>query len=541
MNPRERKGRPRSPEKALQSPSSLLRARHAPEFSAAFIEEPKLTFGGNHQTVDPKVGLALYGPIDLSDPARRSVVRVGLIGTGPLVDLARSWFARCERKITPIRLQRVDGVVKRVHMDPTVFTPFPGTEMAFGTRFVLSDATTETLSAREVAEVEKIGLFEPRVTRLVNLVVERLRVLMDKASPPDVVVCSLPTKLRRLCTTPTRHRHRKASARTAAAALAADLEEDARVGQGNLFDIAAIHGINLENPTGEHSIFHHGLKARAMATNIPTQLVWEDTLVGATTVEDDATRAWNFWTGMFYKAGGVPWRVSGLSTGTCYAGIAFYREKDNPRLRSCMAQVFSPDENEGIVLRSEPFQWDGWQSPHLPEQLASDLMRRIVDAYTGHRRQPPSRVVVHKWQRYWPEERAGFEAALTQLVDSYDLVAFGDRGLRLFRAGIEPPLRGTMVQLGPGNALLYTLGYVPFLGQYPGMRVPKPLEIAEHIGSGSLRQVSQEILALTKLDWNSSRFAGRQPITTAFSEDVGHILAELPAGIAPKTQYRFYM
>ena len=64
-----------------------------------------------------------------------------------------------------------------------------------------------------------------------------------------------------------------------------------------------------------------------MVHGIPVQLAWQVTLEGGPTVEDDATRAWNFWTGVYYKSGGVPWRVTGLERGTCYVGVAFYRDK----------------------------------------------------------------------------------------------------------------------------------------------------------------------------------------------------------------------
>jgi hypothetical protein len=168
-------------------------------------------------------------------------------------------------------------------------------------------------------------------------------------------------------------------------------------------------------------------------------------------------------------------------------------------------------------------------------------MTRVLDAYKAHVKQRPTRVVVHKWQRYWEDERASFEQALAPVVNSFDLVSFSDRGLRCFRPGQEPPLRGTMVQLSEGNCLLYTRGYVSYLGVYPGARVPRPIEIVEHHGSASLRQICQEVLALSKMDWNSAMFAGKEPITTAFSEDVGHILAELPGGVEARPQYRFYM
>jgi hypothetical protein len=73
------------------------------------------------------------------------------------------------------------------------------------------------------------------------------------------------------------------------------------------------------------------------------------------------------------------------------------------------------------------------------------------------------------------------------------------------------------------------------------MRVPRPLEIIEHHGSGSMTEIAREILALTKLDWNTTMFAGKEPITTAFAEDVGRILAELPHNVQAKPSYRFYM
>ncbi len=191
-------------------------------------------------------------------------------------------------------------------------------------------------------------------------------------------------------------------------------------------------------------------------------------------------------------------------------------------------------------MRGQPFKWTSLTSPHLTEQLAQDLMRQVLIEYERHLGHRPSRVVVHKWSRYWDDERLGFDAALHD-VTTIDYVAFGDRGIRYFRLGNHPPIRGTLITLTQGNALLYTRGYVPLLGAYVGARVPRPIEIVEHFGATTLTLICQEILSLTKLDWNTADFAGKEPITTAFSGDVGHILAELPPGATPRTLYRFYM
>jgi hypothetical protein len=514
-------------------PAATLSAHRPPSFTTVFIAEPKLQFGGKQQAVDPKTGLGLFGPFDMTEPSRRQVVRLAIVGSGPLIDLTRSWIERSGSKIWPMRKKkRKDGRVILEPMDPRAFTAFPGVQEAFGAQFIAADTLVETLGLKELAPLLKIEPFESRVAHLVRVVTERLQVLADKPSPPDVAIVALPTDVRELVTIPSRHRR--------AAKERIKVSDPNAEKQGSLLQFLRDEVEKGEDESEpEHSVFHDSLKAYGMGPGIPTQLVWQGTLEGTVSVEDDATRAWNFWTGIYYKAGGVPWRVSGLPAGTCFVGVAFYRDKRDGTLRSCLAQAFS-DQGEGLVLRSEPFKWEGSKSPHLPKDIAADLMKRVLNAYQAHLKQSPSRVVVHKWQRYWPDELIGFQDALSD-VHSYDLLAFGSRGIRFFRAGQEPPLRGTVIQLAATNALLYTRGYVPFLGEYAGMRVPRPIEIVEHHGSASMTQLCQEIMALTKLDWNSAMFAGKEPITTAFSEEVGHILAELPKGVVPRPQYRFYM
>jgi hypothetical protein len=76
---------------------------------------------------------------------------------------------------------------------------------------------------------------------------------------------------------------------------------------------------------------------------------------------------------------------------------------------------------------------------------------------------------------------------------------------------------------------------------YPGMRIPNPLEIVEHYGDTSAERVCSEILALTKLNWNSCAFASADPVTIGFSKQVATILKELPEGTEPLERYRFYI
>jgi len=68
-----------------------------------------------------------------------------------------------------------------------------------------------------------------------------------------------------------------------------------------------------------------------------------------------------------------------------------------------------------------------------------------------------------------------------------------------------------------------------------------PLEIIEHHGHSSAEVVCREILALTKVNWNSCNFASVEPITLQFARTVGRVMRELPPDVPAARLYRFYM
>jgi hypothetical protein len=279
--------------------------------------------------------------------------------------------------------------------------------------------------------------------------------------------------------------------------------------------------LGIEDQERGHQNLRRVIKAEAMEFGIPTQLVWPHTF------------------------GAAPWRLDEVEPGTCYVGVSFYRDngEKSPTLRTTMAQAFTA-AGDGYVLRGSTFEWDSTEygpSPHLDSSNASALMRGVLELYQRQNRGAlPSRIVVHKSSRYWDEELAGFREACTT-VPRTDFVALGRRGIQFYRPGIYPPLRGTFVRLSDDDLLLYTVGYIPYLRTYPGARVPQPIGIIEHHGDSAWDVVLKEIIGLTKMNWNTADFACSEPITLAFSHRVGQILAELPAPLSPRQEYRFYM
>lgn len=60
-------------------------------------------------------------------------------------------------------------------------------------------------------------------------------------------------------------------------------------------------------------------------------------------------------------------------------------------------------------------------------------------------------------------------------------------------------------------------------------------------GSRAVTDVISELIALTRMNWNSADFAAAEPITLGFARTVGLILSELPPDVTPETVFRYYM
>ncbi len=505
----------------------------SPAFEAGLLSEPHLWFGGRHAHVDPKTGLALYGPYTLTGQPRPSLsqIIIGVVGPAPMLADAEQWLNACRGMLTN------DG------SQPFLYPHFPGCNGGhpFQCELVLGDTWQETIKPAELTAALAIPDFYARVKRVVSIYIQAIETLAQREPRPQVILCCFPQEVIDACAV----RRTKTGEEKR---IKVSLRERKALRSGNTQQLLLPFE---EEEDYEHQNLRRGLKAEAMQFGIPTQIVWPHTLQlvgtarsgGGGTVQDIATRAWNFITALYHKAGGSPWRLADMEGGTCYVGISFYKELGaTPFMRTSMAQAFTAS-GDGYVLRGNPFEWDQGKSPspHLDQAMAAALLRNVLELYQRQNRGSlPSRIVVHKTSRFWEEELAGFQEAC-QLVPRKDFIAFGSRGLQFYRTGIYPPLRGTYIKVSETDLLLYTSGYVPYLRTYPGARTPMPLEIIEHVGDSPWLVILKEILALTKMNWNTAYFAQRKPITIAFAQEVGHILAELPEQLPLRPEYRYYM
>jgi hypothetical protein len=507
----------------------------SPLFDAFYIEEPKLIFGSGSASVDPKAGLEAYGPFGIETAGLRTI-RVGVVGTGDGIQRFVNFMQRCQWPVPA-------GFNKRNKpLDPHTYPDFPGCSIEHTFRCIFqTDSAIQhrTIHGELFANAVKGGAPQQKVEAVVQLLIPQLTALAEMDPQPDVVVLLLPASVERDCAAlgaafagrklpqSPRERWEKKMRRVTS-----------RTGQ-SFFDFNFDVG-DAEEELTRRGFFniHHAIKAHAMATGLTTQIFWESTL-------DDphlSSVAWNLFTALYYKSGHHPWRLQSLPDRTCFVGVSFFKESPHAdaEMQTSLAQVFGA--GDGLVLKGEKAVFDRKRDrkAHLDEAGAENLLKQAIALYERHHNGPPNRVVVHKTSRYWPEEFRGFRNALGKIYH-YDFLTLDTLGTRFLRIGKKPPLRGTVIQLASRNYLIYGNGYVPYLRCYPGKRLPRPLEVVEHHGDSPAVAVCREILALTKLNWNSCAFGSGEPITVRFARSVGRILSELPVGVPPQTRYQFYM
>ena len=503
-------------------------------FHSWHISEPSLIFGDGKTHIDPKTGLAVYGPFITSDQSTSAPlsIKVGIVGTGETVGWAKQFLRGLE--------SGVNKPAKNPFQDP----PFPGFQKAFNCKLVVQDATVITIPQREVDEISKHMVFEDRVCYAVGLFTDRIESLSDVTPRPDVVLCALPHEVVNYCMAKrTKSGQWIAKTKRTEAEFVKKLRRQRELGQTFLDDFEAEVDRILEQRI-ETSNFRRGLKSKSMKYNMPTQIVLPKTITPdyeqkAKHLQNDNTIAWNISVGLYYKGSGFPWTMTRLKRGTCYVGISFYKTQETGIMRTSMAQIFTYT-GEGLILRGDKFKWEEkGRSPHLNEEQAKSLMDKVISLYESRMNETPSRVVVHKSSRYLDDEKRGFERALDN-IKYHDLIAFGRRKIRFFRCGQYPPLRGTVIKISNRRFILYTRGYTSYLRTYPGGHVPLPLDIIEMHGDSDPDTILTEILALSKMNWNSAEFSLAQPITLLFSKRVGEVMAYVN-DIDLRHEYRYYM
>jgi hypothetical protein len=356
-----------------------------------FLQEPELEFGNGGRHIDIRFGMMHYKPLDYDSTSAPNEIKVGIIGSSETIERLAVWLEKCKQ-----------GIEAKKSKQQYLFPDFPGfgEEDNLPTAISLDDRRNVTISKKSIENLLENQDRNTFIRESVKFFIEELRYIDEKTSP-DVLICALPEAL---------------------------LERMFIDEEGN--ENSSQQSSNHNSQSEVDLDFHDLLKAKAMVLRKPTQIILPETYNAgkklkasprkqkAHSIQDEATRAWNLYTALYYKALGTPWRLvrDARDLTTCYIGISFYKTLDRSKLYTSTAQIFN-ERGEGVILRGgQAEQTKDDRQPYLPAADAAELLSNALALYRREHRNLPARVVLHKTSRFIPEELKAFKMHWTNMI-----------------------------------------------------------------------------------------------------------------------------
>ncbi len=479
-----------------------------------YIEEPSLQFGQD-QHICPKAGIFNFNPFDINQ-VRPEKITVGIIGKGESIDKVLEWIESCKKHI---------GGKESRNPHPNLHLNFCGfnKEVGFKSEIVYDETYLRRLNNSEFDDIiRNTDNLEDRIKEIAELILGEIKFL-SKNKKPDIILCVLSENFI-----------------TYIQEEVKPTDEDEEEGEKEIPE----KDFDEEEVSKKEQNFRRYLKAKAMQYNVPIQIVRDRIVKPTAEMQDAATIAWNFFTALYYKASGTPWAMirKDIAETTCYAGISFFKSRDRSTTQTSIAQIFN-ELGKGVILRGEEILLKkNDRTPHLSQEQAFNLLSFSLKEYYDAVKIFPKRLVMHKTSNFSGDEIFGFSQAAKELhINQIDLVSIQQSDVRLYRSGIYPPMRGTQLTLADNHHVLYSRGSVPYYETYPGKYIPSPLEIKLAKYDESPNLICDEILALTKMNWNNTQFDRKFPITIECARNVGEILKYLDPDDEMQLKYSFYM
>jgi hypothetical protein len=485
------------------------------------IREPRLEFALGQTLEDPRDGLAFFGPHD----ATVYGVRAGVIGTKDAIRRFNKWVNSIQEPV---------GVEYAERYRP----PFPGFEAVFRIPWKAEPIMEVELDPSEIDRCLSLDDRHIRIFETVDLFATKLcEAKRSEESVPDLWFVVIPDKVHKLCTprafvpladrTIAEGKMKPATARSylRQPSLFSDVDEDAE-------------------PYFYDPDFRRQLKGKLLWEGILTQIVKESTIAPYDFPDTfgNAARnlgkrlaevAWNMSSATYYKLGARPWKLSGIRNGVCYIGLVYKNDEKNidQSAACCAAQMFL-DSGDGVVFKGRVGPWYTGKRGHyhLSREAAEELLSKALADYRGKRDdKDPEELFVHGRTSFNDDEWAGFEAAAGNSTRVVGVTIKYADAFRLYRRDSDlPVLRGLGLLRDEKHGFLATSGFVPRLQTYYGSEVPVPISITINRGEADIQTVMGDILALTKLNYNSCRHSDGLPVTLKFADAVGEILVSGP-------------
>lgn len=494
------------------------------------LREPRLIFGHGQMAEDPRDGLSLFGPFDrqtLND------FSVGIIGTKVGISVCHRWLSRISKPV--------------FHPTPDIANPFfPGFEETFEIKMNSSTAATIQLDESILEIIYRYSDNHVRVSELVNAYLEPLQEYLNTSEKiPDVWLVVIPDQVYTV--------GRPNSSVPKKGSITVGIKDQyTRVSEG-MFETDEIR--KWREAYRYENNFHNQLKIRLLKHKILTQIVKEGTigfreqpnltdwkLQGL--LGQETAKAWNLATALYYKLGGLPWKLADIRPGVCYIGLTFKQDLTNksPEYACCAAQMFL-DSGDGMVFRGRvgPYYNPETEEYHLTESQAKQILEKAIASYEYENGEAPKEIFVHGKTYFDDSEWSGFESAAGSKTKVVGVRIRAEKTFKLYRKGDYPVMRGTVSIQGNKMAYLWTKGFIPRIQSILGLETPNPMQVQVIRGEADIRTVCEDVMSLTKLNYNSCKFCDGQPVTLKFSDLIGEILTAGPNDDLEVLPFKYYI
>lgn len=484
-----------------------------------YIDEPRLTFAYGQKMEDPRDGLTLFGPF--TKEKHKGPIRIGIIGP------------KIQRGYVLQYLKQLHKPVKSIKAD--VARPFfPGLESIFDVYINFNAVEEIEVPINKVSEYLKYVDGHQRVYNLTNLYSERLnKFINEEHNQVTVWFVAIPDDI---------YKYGKPKSKIPKAEDNQTIglsKKDRQSIQPSLFDEINDEKEVLKAAYNFEINFHNQLKAKLLNDKIVTQIIRESTIAYDLlwTDEDkikyerlfDTAKAWNIATTLYYKSGGIPWKLGEVRKKVCYLGLV-YKQIDldaNKNNACCAAQMFL-DSGDGMVFRGNIGPWYNPKTKefHISKDDANELLSLSLEAFkeksdTG---EYPDEIFIHAKTNFDDEEWEGFTEACRGKSRIIGVRIKGDSSFKLYRDFSYCVPRGTVLYITDTFAYLWTKGFIPRIQTQLGLETPNPISVEIVRGKKDIESVCKDILALTKLNYNACIFADGFPVTLRFAESIGEVL-----------------
>ena len=301
---------------------------------------------------------------------------------------------------------------------------------------------------------------------------------------------------------------------------------------------------------------HDFVKAFCVQRGIATQFLNEETFA-----DGYQCRVW-WWLSLalYVKAMRTPWVLNSLADDTAFVGLGYsidpVAEKGRHVVLGC-SHIYS-GKGEGLQYRlskvENPIFYG--KNPFMSKDDARRTGETIRQLFFDVRFKLPERVVLHKRTQFTKDEREGLADGLSGVKHIDMLEIQIDNALRYvasvptsdgkFDDDNYPVRRGTAMKLDDYTALVWVHGATtalhPRFKYFQGKRrIPAPLTVRRHAGRTDLKRLAEEILGLSKMNWNTFDLYTKLPATLQSSNEIARIGALLQRVGAASFDYRLFI